>query len=181
MVRLSIPAWRFPCRVKGNLRIKGIRTTSPVAVGDIVTVAGLPPMTPTSSWPSSRAATYIIRRASNLSKESHILASNLDCAALVISLRDPATPTTFIDRFLATAEGLRHSGRNHNKQGRHIRCRRHGACRAMKYLYESIGYGVTVVRLGAYRRGYRPSPRLSPATRPLSLPETTAEPESHRL
>lgn len=93
----------LPCRVKGNFRIKGIRTTNPVAVGDHVTISHsaddadyITAITPRRN--------YIIRRASNLSKESHILASNLDCAALVATLRDPQTPTTFIDRFLATAE-----------------------------------------------------------------------------
>lgn len=93
----------LPCRVKGNFRIKGIRTTNPVAVGDRVTISHsaddadyITAITPRRN--------YIIRRASNLSKESHILASNLDCAALVATLRDPQTPTTFIDRFLATAE-----------------------------------------------------------------------------
>lgn len=92
-----------PCRVKGNFRIKGIRTTSPVAVGDMVTVSKAADDADYITAVSPRR-NYIIRRASNLSRESHILAANLDCAALVISLRDPETPTTFIDRFLATAE-----------------------------------------------------------------------------
>lgn len=91
------------CRIKGNFRIKGIRTTNPVAVGDLVSVVKaaddadyITVITPRKN--------YIIRRASNLSKESHILASNLDLAILVATVRDPFTPTTFIDRFLATAE-----------------------------------------------------------------------------
>lgn len=91
------------CRVKGNFRIKGIRTTNPVAVGDMVEIAH---SADDADYIVNIIArrNYIIRRASNLSKESHILAANLDLAALVISLRDPETPTTFIDRFLATAE-----------------------------------------------------------------------------
>lgn len=91
------------CRVKGNMRIKGIRTTNPVAVGDYVRVAVAADDASyiTSVLPRRN---YIIRRASNLSKESHILAANIDLAALVVSLRDPETPTAFIDRFLATAE-----------------------------------------------------------------------------
>lgn len=91
------------CRVKGNFRIKGIRTTNPVAVGDRVSVAKAADDADyiTSVMPRRN---YIIRRASNLSKESHILAANLDIAAVVVSVRDPLTPTTFIDRFLATAE-----------------------------------------------------------------------------
>lgn len=91
------------CRIKGNFRIKGIRTTNPVAVGDIVTVAEAADDADYITDISPRK-NYIIRRASNLSKESHILAANLDLAILVATLRDPLTPTTFIDRFLATAE-----------------------------------------------------------------------------
>lgn len=92
-----------PCRIKGNFRIKGIRTTNPVATGDRVVVSKAADDADyiTEILPRKN---YIIRRASNLSKESHILASNLDLAVLVVSLREPATPTTFIDRFLATAE-----------------------------------------------------------------------------
>lgn len=93
----------IPCRIKGNFRIKGIRTTNPVATGDIVVVAKAADDADYITEIKPRR-NYIIRRASNLSKESHILASNLDLAVLVISLREPATPTTFIDRFLATAE-----------------------------------------------------------------------------
>lgn len=92
-----------PCRVKGNFRIKGIRTTNPVAVGDHVRIAHAADDADYIVAVEPRS-NYIIRRASNLSKESHILATNLDTAFLVASLRDPVTPTTFIDRFLATAE-----------------------------------------------------------------------------
>lgn len=102
MVRLD-SGEELPCRVKGNFRIKGIRTTNPVAVGDRVTVSESADDADYITAIAPRR-NYIIRRASNLSKESHILAANLDCAALVITLRDPQTPTTFIDRFLATAE-----------------------------------------------------------------------------
>lgn len=92
-----------PCRIKGNFRIKGIRTTNPVAVGDIVAVTQAADDADyiTAIQPRKN---YIIRRASNLSKESHILAANIDLAVLVVSVRNPETPTTFIDRFLATAE-----------------------------------------------------------------------------
>lgn len=91
------------CRIKGNFRIKGIRTTNPVAVGDIVTVSHAADDADFITEISPRS-NYIIRRASNLSKESHILASNIDLAVIVASLRNPETPLTFIDRFLATAE-----------------------------------------------------------------------------
>ncbi|MCH5241747.1 MAG: ribosome small subunit-dependent GTPase A [Muribaculaceae bacterium] len=93
----------YPCRIKGNFRIKGIRTTNPVAVGDMVKITRatddayyIKEIIPRKN--------YIIRRASNLSKESHILAANIDRAILVASIFNPETPTTFIDRFLSTAE-----------------------------------------------------------------------------
>ncbi len=89
---------------KGNLRIKGIRTTNPVAVGDRVDLclsAGSGVAYIVSVVPRRN---YIIRRASNLSKESHILAANIDRAMLVATLFHPETSTIFIDRFLATAE-----------------------------------------------------------------------------
>lgn len=93
----------LPCRVKGNFRIKGIRTTNPVAVGDFVEVAKAADDADYIVAINPRE-NYIIRRASNLSKESHILAANIDLAVLVATLREPVTTTTFIDRFLATAE-----------------------------------------------------------------------------
>lgn len=103
VVRMEESGIDLNCRIKGNFRIKGIRTTNPVAVGDIVTVSEAADDADYITAIAPRR-NYIIRRASNLSKESHILASNLDLAILVATLRDPATPLTFIDRFLATAE-----------------------------------------------------------------------------
>lgn len=91
------------CKIKGNFRLKGIRTTNPVAVGDRVTVTENADGTGFISAISQRR-NYIIRRASNLSKESHIIAANLDQAFLVVSFAAPMTATVFIDRFLATAE-----------------------------------------------------------------------------
>ncbi|MDE5924212.1 MAG: ribosome small subunit-dependent GTPase A [Muribaculaceae bacterium] len=103
LVRIDDSDEMLECRAKGSFRIKGIRTTNPVAVGDIVEISQ---RDADSSYITSilPRKNYIIRRASNLSKESHILASNLDQAIIVVSIVDPATPTTFIDRFLATAE-----------------------------------------------------------------------------
>lgn len=98
------------CKVKGNFRIRGIRTTNPVAVGDHVTVTvsqGAEQQgADATSWITAITPrrNYIIRRASNLSKESHIIAANVDLAVLVVTLAHPAVSTTFIDRFLATAE-----------------------------------------------------------------------------
>lgn len=102
IVRLS-DGTKVTCRVKGNFRIKGIRTTNPVAVGDIVEVVKSADDADYIVEVAPRR-NYIIRRASNLSKESHILASNIDQAAIVFTLRDPVTSTVFIDRFLATSE-----------------------------------------------------------------------------
>ena len=90
------------CKVKGNFRIKGIRSTNPVAVGDRVTVGD-------GNWITEIAdrRNYIIRKSINLSKQSHILAANVDQALLVITISKPETSTTFIDRFLASAEAYR--------------------------------------------------------------------------
>lgn len=132
------------CRVKGNFRIKGIRTTNPVAVGDHVTVTKAADDADYITAIKQRN-NYIIRRASNLSKEAHILAANLDLAALVISLRDPVTPTTFIDRFLATAEAynvaaiiIMNKKDIWDEEDSELAA-------GLKYLYESIGYPVLEV------------------------------------
>ena len=132
------------CRVKGNFRIKGIRTTNPVAVGDRVTVTKAADDADYITAIAPRR-NYIIRRASNLSKESHILAANIDLAALVISLRDPVTPTTFIDRFLATAEAYNVPAMIiMNKSDIWDECDRELA-EGMKILYRQIGYEVAEV------------------------------------
>lgn len=127
------------CKVKGNFRIKGLRTTSPVAVGDRVSVDMLPGDTGFITAIEPRR-NYIIRRASNLSKESHILAANIDMALLVATLREPATPTTFIDRFLATAEAYNvPAALVLNKQDMWDEDDRDLAG-AITYLYNGIGY-----------------------------------------
>ena len=94
------------CKVKGNFRLKGIRSTNPVAVGDRVQIVRNAEGTAFIHEIEERK-NYIIRRASNLSKQSHILASNLDQCLLLITVNYPETSTTFIDRFLATAEAYR--------------------------------------------------------------------------
>lgn len=91
------------CKIKGNFRLKGLRTTNPVAVGDHVSILRNSDGTAFITAIQPRR-NYIIRRASNLSKESHILAANIDTAALVVTLAHPVTSTTFIDRFLATVK-----------------------------------------------------------------------------
>ena len=131
----------YSCKVKGNFRIKGIRTTNPVAVGDIVDITVNADGTAFIVKIAPRT-NYIIRRASNLSKESHIIAANLDRALLVVSLTEPATSTTFIDRFLATAEAyqvpvtivINKTDLYTDELAEYYE--------AIKYLYESIGYEV---------------------------------------
>ena len=94
------------CKIKGNLRLKGIRSTNPVAVGDHVTIVPNNEGTAFITDISDRR-NYIIRKASNLSKQSHIIAANVDQAILVVTVNYPQTSTTFIDRFLASAEAYR--------------------------------------------------------------------------
>ena len=100
-------------RIKGNLRLKGIRSTNPIAVGDYVelteskedsneegqTVGFISKIIPRTN--------YIIRKSPNLSKESHIIAANIDQAFLIVTIQFPVTTTTFIDRFLVSAEAYR--------------------------------------------------------------------------
>ena len=94
------------CKIKGNFRLKGIRSTNPVAVGDRVTVVPNQEGTAFITAIEDRR-NYIIRKASNLSKQSHIIAANVDQAMLVVTVNYPQTSTTFIDRFLASAEAYR--------------------------------------------------------------------------
>lgn len=90
-------------KIKGNFRLKGIRSTNPVAVGDGVEIAVNPEGTAFITAIDERR-NYIIRKSQNLSKQSHILAANVDSAFLLVTVAHPQTSTTFIDRFLASAE-----------------------------------------------------------------------------
>ena len=92
-----------PSKAKGNLRLQGIRSTSPIVVGDVVLMDVNPDGTAFITAIEVRR-NYIVRKASNLSKHAHILAANIDQALLCITIRYPETTTVFIDRFLATAE-----------------------------------------------------------------------------
>lgn len=132
-----------PCKIKGNFRLKGFRCTNPVAVGDRVEIDMRPDDTAFITKIEERR-NYIIRRSSNLSKEFQILASNLDLAVLVVTLVNPATSTTFIDRFLATAEAYNVPALiainkidllADDADGRAL-------LEAVAYLYSSIGYPV---------------------------------------
>lgn len=137
------------CKIKGNFRIKGIRTTNPVAVGDSVTISM---NTDGSAFITAiePRKNYIIRRASNLSKESHILASNIDKTFLVATISEPVTTTTFIDRFLATAEAYSIPASLILNKCDLWDADDHELTDAVTYLYDSIGYEVitTSVRTG---------------------------------
>ena len=93
-------------KIKGNFRLKGIRSTNPVAVGDRVVIITNQEGTAFISSIEERR-NYIIRKSPNLSKQSHIIAANVDQAALIVTVNYPETNTTFIDRFLARAEAYR--------------------------------------------------------------------------
>jgi ribosome biogenesis GTPase len=96
----------FNCRIKGNFRIKDIKSTNPVAVGDIVVFDVNKEGEGLISEIKDRR-NYIVRRPSNLSKQLHIIAANVDQVLLIVSINYPETSTTFIDRFLATCEAYR--------------------------------------------------------------------------
>lgn len=94
------------CKIKGNFRLKGIRSTNPVAVGDRVNIVRNVEGTAFITDIGDRS-NYIIRKSPNLSKQSHIIAANIDQAFLIVTVNHPQTSTTFIDRFLASAEAYR--------------------------------------------------------------------------
>lgn len=130
------------CKIKGHFRLKGIRTTNPVAVGDRVGITINPDGSAyiTEIVPRKN---YIIRRASNLSKEAHIIAANLDQACLIVTLANPVTSTTFIDRFLSTAEAYRVKAIIViNKTDLLTDPEDAELLEAVTYLYRSIGYDV---------------------------------------
>lgn len=96
---------RLSCRIRGRLRLKGVRSTNPVVVGDRVVVE--PDGDSSAIVEIIPRRNYVIRRASNLSKESHIIAANVDHALLIVTLHAPSTPKEFVDRFLVTCEAYK--------------------------------------------------------------------------
>lgn len=134
------------CLAKGNFRIKGIRTTNPVAVGDEVELTEPGPDGISFISAIVPRRNYIIRRASNLSKAAHIIAANVDCAVLVATLARPVTSTTFIDRFMASAEAynippvlvINKIDLLEDEEDREL-------LDAVLYLYRSIGYTAMAV------------------------------------
>jgi ribosome biogenesis GTPase len=95
---------RYDCRIKGIFRIKGITTTNPLAVGDIVDFDLEPEQQTGVITNLHQRKNYIIRKSINLSKQGQIIAANLDQALLIVTLASPRTSLGFIDRFLVTAE-----------------------------------------------------------------------------
>ena len=136
----------FECKIKGNFRIKDIKSTNPVAVGDRVEFTVTAETDTKTSQKIglisaiSERKNYIIRRSPNLSKQSHIIASNIDQAVLIVTLNFPITTTTFIDRYLASAEAYRipvlivfnKTDRYANKQSTELK--------DLIAVYENIGY-----------------------------------------
>lgn len=127
------------CKIKGNFRLKGIRSTNPVAVGDFVHLVPNREGTAFITEIEDRR-NYIVRKSTNLSKQSHIIAANVDEAFLVVTVNYPETSTTFIDRFLASAEAYRvpvtlvfNKCDRYNEDERHI-------LDLLCTLYETVGY-----------------------------------------
>lgn len=136
---------KFECKIKGKFRIKDIKSTNPVAIGDHV----LFEIQPTNKDKAQNIGlitdiedrkNYIVRRSQNLSKQAHIIAANIDQAVLVITMNYPVTTTTFIDRYLASAEAYRipvllvfnKTDRYDNNQLKQMK--------NLMELYEKIGY-----------------------------------------
>lgn len=131
-------------KIKGNFRLKGIRSTNPVAVGDRVKIVVNEEGTAFITEIEDRR-NYIIRKSQNLSKQSHILAANVDQAFLLVTVSHPQTSTTFVDRFLASAEAYRVPvvlifNKNDLLNEEELRCQS-----MMVGLYEAIGYECRVI------------------------------------
>ncbi len=127
------------CRIKGNFRIKGIKSTNPVAVGDRVRFEV---MADGIGWITEieERKNYIVRRPANLSKQLHIIAANLDQLLLTITINHPETSTVFIDRVLATSEAYQvptvlviNKIDLYNDDEK-------GYMEALRYLYDTVGY-----------------------------------------
>lgn len=131
---------RVACKVKGNFRLRGIRSTNPVAVGDrvhIVRDSGSAFITELFD-----RRNFIVRKASNLSKQSHILAANVDLALLVVTVARPATSTTFVDRFLACAEAYRVPALLAFNKTDTLTTDEHAEQTRLAQLYRGVGYDV---------------------------------------
>ena len=126
-------------KLKGNFRLKGIKSTNPVAVGDFVLIEENPEGT-AFIYEIEDRKNYIIRRSSNLSKQSHIIAANVDQAFLIATINYPVTTTTFIDRFLATSEAYRIPALLFFNKTDRYSTEEKEYLDALIHLYETIGY-----------------------------------------
>ena len=150
-------------KIKGNFRLKGIRSTNPVAVGDRVSLS----LTNSSGDETVAFITeiedrrnYVIRKASNLSKQSHILAANVDQVFLIVTVNYPETSTTFIDRFLASAEAYRIPVVLIFNKTDLLSAEELHYQEMMVTLYENIGYQcVQISAIGLEERGERKEER----------------------
>jgi ribosome biogenesis GTPase len=132
----------IPCRIKGKFRVEGLTSTNPVAVGDIVEIT----LKVTQDGQEGvitgiqTRKNYIVRKSVNLSKQIHIIAANIDCAFLLVTLNNPPTYPAFIDRFLATAEAYEiETVLLFNKEDSYSTSDTE-QMRSLKQLYENIGY-----------------------------------------
>ncbi len=132
----------YPCRIKGKFRLKNIKNTNPLAVGDKVNftleennqeVTGL-------VTKIEQRKNYIIRKSVNLSKQTHIIAANIDLVFLMITIKEPQTTTVFIDRFLATAEAYKIKAVLLFHKIDHYTPEEQDEIKYLKALYQSIGY-----------------------------------------
>lgn len=135
---------QIECKIKGNLRLRDIKSTNPVTVGDMVTFSLNVDGTGLIAEIHDRK-NYIVRKSSNLSKQNHILAANLDLVALVVTVNYPVTSTIFIDRFIATAEAYNvPASLIINKTDLYSE-EETSYAHALKNLYESLGYQVFLI------------------------------------
>ncbi len=132
----------YQCRIKGKFRIKGIKSTNPIAVGDSVSFELEKKGDETLGviYSIEERKNYIIRKSVNLSKQTHIIAANLDQVFLMVTLNSPTTYTSFIDRFLVTAEAyeipailLFNKIDSYNEEER-------GEVNYLMHMYKAIGY-----------------------------------------
>lgn len=131
---------RVECKVKGNFRLRGIRSTNPVAVGDGVSITETADGETAYITEIDERRNYIVRKASNLSKQSHILAANVDLALLLVTVARPETNTTFIDRFLASAEAYRVPVRLVFNKTDALNGEEKETAAYLQHVYEDIGY-----------------------------------------
>ena len=131
----------YQCRIPGKFRIKGIKSTNPVAVGDHVNFELEPNKETGIIKKIQDRKNVIVRKSVNLSKQTHIIASNIDVAFLIVTINNPETTTSFIDRFLATAEAydikavlLFNKIDTHDEETEELR-------HIYKFIYSDIGYG----------------------------------------